>query len=108
MDDKTGAIDASPPSVAPAPIPVGAAAPAGGSSRLRWVAGLGVAVLAIAIAVGAWLVLSKPSTPVALQYIPGNAAIVGELRMDLPGDQLQKVGNLLAHFPGFSDQSILT
>ena len=27
--------------------------------------------------------------------------------MDLPGDQLQKLGNLLAHFPGFADQSTL-
>jgi Protein of unknown function (DUF3352) len=118
MDDQTRPIeqsppsDASPPGVAPAPTPApppfDPSAQAGGSSRLRWVVGLGVAVLAIAIAVGAWLVLSKSSTPVALQYIPGDAAIVGELRMDLPGDQLQKVGNLLAHFPGFSDQSILS
>jgi len=34
--------------------------------------------------------------------------VVAELRVDLPGDQLQKVGNVLAHFPGFKDQSTLT
>jgi hypothetical protein len=30
-----------------------------------------------------------------------------ELRPELPGDQRQHVGNFLAHFPGFADQSIL-
>jgi hypothetical protein len=33
---------------------------------------------------------------------------VAELRMDMPGDQMQNLGNLLAHFPGFADQSTLT
>jgi hypothetical protein len=32
---------------------------------------------------------------------------VAELRLDLPGDQMQRLGNLLAHFPGFADQSTL-
>ena len=54
------------------------------------------------------LVLGKPSTPSALQYIPGDAAIVTEIRLDLPGDQMQHLGTLLAHFPGFADQSTLS
>jgi hypothetical protein len=33
--------------------------------------------------------------------------VVVEVRMELPGDQMQKLGNLLAHFPGFADQSTL-
>jgi Protein of unknown function (DUF3352). len=94
---------------APVAAPVGmpAAAPAKGSNRMRWIIGLGVAVLAIAIAAGAFLLLGKSATPSALQYIPGDAAFVAEIRLDLPGDQMQHLGNLLAHFPGFADQATL-
>ena len=53
------------------------------------------------------IVFGSRPTPPALTYIPGNAAMVVEVRPDLPGDQLQKLGNLLAHFPGFADQSTL-
>jgi hypothetical protein len=84
----------------------GPAASSGG--RLRWIIALGVAALAIVVAIGAILVLGSRPTPEALKYIPGDAAVVAEVRMDLPGDQMQKLGNLLAHFPGFKDQSTLT
>jgi hypothetical protein len=97
---------------APATTPAGfeAAPPAvgsGGSNRTRWVIGLGVAGLAIVIAIGAFLLLGARPTPEALRYVTGDSALVAEVRLDLPGDQMQKVGNLLAHFPGFQDQSIL-
>lgn len=78
-----------------------------GSNRARWVLALGAAGLAIAVGVGAFLLLGSRPTPEALRYIPADAAMVAEIRLDLPGDQLQKVGNLLAHFPGFQDQTIL-
>jgi len=78
-----------------------------GPNRVRWVVGLGVAGLAVAVAIGAFIVLGSRPTPEALKYVPGDAAIVVEVRMDLPGDQLQKLGNLLGHFPGFADQSTL-
>ena len=84
------------------------AAGTAGSSRLRWAIGLGVAGLAIAVAVVAFIVLGSRPAPEALKYIPSDAAIVAEVRMDLPGDQLQKLGNLLAHFPGFKDQATLS
>lgn len=83
------------------------AAVAGSSNRLRWVLGLGTAGVILAVTAAAILLLGAPSTPEVLKYVPGDAAIVAEVRMDLPGDQLQKVGNLLAHFPGFADQSTL-
>ena len=92
--------------VAGASVPVAPVAP--GSNRARWIIGLGVAGIAIAATVGALLLLSRPSTPAALSYIPGDAPFVAELRLDLPGDQTQRLGNLLAHFPGFADQSTLT
>jgi hypothetical protein len=78
-----------------------------GSSRARWFFGLGVAGLAIAIGVAAFLILGARPVPEALRYIPGGAGAVAEVRADLPGDQLQKLGNFLSNFPGFADQSTL-
>lgn len=107
------------PAPAPAVAPTGApafeatatetAAPAHGpgSRRARWIVGLGVAGLAIAIGLVAFLLLGARPTPEALRYIAGDSAVVAEVRLDLPGDQMQRVGNLLAHFPGFADQSTL-
>jgi hypothetical protein len=80
---------------------------AAGASKARWFVALGVVAVAIAVVIGALTFFGKPSSPEAFGYIPGDAAVVMELRMDLPGDQLQNAGNLLAHFPGFQDQSTL-
>jgi hypothetical protein len=80
---------------------------AAGPNRVRWAIGLGVAALAVVIAIGAILVLGSRPSPEALKYIPADAAVVVEIRMDLPGDQLQKLGNFLAKFPGFLDQATL-
>lgn len=76
-------------------------------SRARWVLALGVVALAAVVVIGAIVVLAGKPTPPALSYIPADSMVVVELRPDLPGDQVQKVGNLLAHFPGFLDQSTL-
>jgi hypothetical protein len=102
---------------APAPAPEGTAAAAGsvpvapvspGNGRARWFIAAGIAGVAIAAMIGGVLLLSRPATPTALSYVPGDAPFVAELRLDLPGDQTQHLGNLLAHFPGFADQSTLT
>ncbi|HYN69454.1 MAG TPA: DUF3352 domain-containing protein, partial [Candidatus Eisenbacteria bacterium] len=77
------------------------------SSRRRWLIAGGVAILAIAAVIAGVMLLGSSPTPEALRYIPADSVVVGELRLDLPGDQLEKVGNLLAHFPGFKDQSNL-
>jgi len=102
------AADAATADAPAAPASPGAPATTGGASKARWFVALGVAAIAIAVAVGALLFFSKTSAPEALSYIPGDAAMVMEIRMDLPGDQLQAAGNLLAHFPGFQDQSTLS
>src|SRR5258706_5020945 len=78
-----------------------------GPNRMRWAIGIGVAALAVAVAIGAFIVLGSRPAPEALKYIPADASLVAEIRMDLPGDQLQKLGTLLSHFPGFADQSTL-
>ncbi len=84
------------------------AAPAAGASGRRWLLAFGVAGLVLVVTALAVILLGSRSTPEALGYIPVTMPIVAEMRVDLPGDQLQKVGNLLAHFPGFKDQSTLT
>ncbi len=102
------AAPAEPPMAAAIPVaatPMAATAPGGG--RGRWIVAGVIAALAIGAAIGAVLLFGQQSSPVALQYIPGNAVVVAELRLDLPGDQMQHLGNLLAHFPGFADPSTL-
>lgn len=88
----------------PAPAPTAPVAATGGA---RWLLAFGLAGLALVITAAGILLLGSRATPEALRYVPADMSIVAELRMDLPGDQLEKVGNLLAHFPGFKDQSIL-
>jgi hypothetical protein len=77
------------------------------TSRIRWLIGGGAVVAAVAIVAGAIIVLGARPTPAAVTYVPRDSDVVAELRPDFPGDQLSKVGNLLAHFPGYKDQSIL-
>lgn len=108
MDDETRPVETPAGTAAPAPVAAPVVPAPSGGSRGRWIVAGGVAALAVAVIVGALVVFGRPATSTALQYIPGDAAIVGEIRMDLPGDQLQRIGNLLAHFPGFADQSTLS
>ncbi|HET9435759.1 MAG TPA: DUF3352 domain-containing protein [Candidatus Limnocylindrales bacterium] len=86
---------------------VAAGAPTPGSSRARWLVGGGVAVAAVAVIAIAAVMLGARPLPEVLKYVPADAAVVVELRPELPGDQRQQLGNFLAHFPGFDDQSIL-
>ena len=97
--------DTSATTAAVSATPVAASA---GPGRARWLVALGVAALTAIIAVGAFVVLSSQPTPEALKYIPGDALVVVEVRPELPGDQMQNLGNFLGHFPGFRDQSTLT
>ena len=49
---------------------------------------------------------SSPTSTVA-GYVPADSVAYGELRLDLPGDQRQEVGEFLSKFPGFADQAAL-
>jgi hypothetical protein len=73
----------------------------------RWLLALLVAAVALGLAVVAAVVLSSRPDAEALRYVPAGSSVVVELRPDLPGDQRGRVGNLLAHFPGYLDQSLL-
>ena len=98
---------AAPPSAMDSIMAGSTGAAASSAGRIRWIIALGVAALAVVVAIGAILLLGSQPTPEALKYIPGDAAVVAEVRMDLPGDQMEKLGKLLAHFPGFLDQATL-
>jgi hypothetical protein len=102
--DAAAPAEAAPAEATATPVTVGRS----GASRVRWAVAIVVAGLAIAFTIGAIVLFGQQTTPVALQYIPGDAAVVAEIRLDLPGDQMQRLGNLLAHFPGFADQATLT
>lgn len=91
----------------PAPTTSVAVGAPDGSNRTRWAIALAIAGGAIAVAIAGFLLLAGRPAPEALRYIPSNSAAVIEARFELPGDQLQKLGNLLAHFPGFQDQANL-
>ena len=95
------------------PVATTPAEPAGAGerppqSRVRWIAAGGAIALVILVTALAAIVLTS-STPssVVLGYVPTDSVAYGEMRLDLPGDQRQKVGQFLSKFPGFADQAAL-
>jgi hypothetical protein len=77
-------------------------------SRARWFAAAGL----IALVIGATTLITLSltagsSTSTVLRYAPADSTMYGEFRLDLPGDQRQKVGQFLSKFPGFADQAAL-
>src|SRR4029079_13094670 len=88
-----------------------AAASPGGPRRstgVRWaVALIGVAIVLVATAAVFALTAGSPKVSAAVGYMPDNVVQYGEYRLDLPGDQRQKVAEFLSVFPGFKDQSTI-
>ena len=79
-----------------------------GSSRARWGIALLVTALIVGVGVGAYVLLSgQRAGSSVVGYVPDQSVAYGELRLDLPGDQRQKLGEFLSKFPGFRDQSTL-
>src|SRR3954463_7644077 len=102
------------PADAPAAAPAGGgAAPATAAAprrrlALRWVlAILGVVVVAAGSLLIVSLASGRPATSVALGYMPSTVTTYTEVRLDLPGDQRQKLAAFLhsGKFPGFADQA---
>ncbi|MEX2547308.1 MAG: DUF3352 domain-containing protein [Chloroflexota bacterium] len=83
-------------------------APVGGrNSRWRWIAA-GIATLLVVALIGGTLMFlgGRPATPsLVAQFAPANAAIYTELRLDLPGDQRDRLASFMSNFPGFADQA---
>jgi hypothetical protein len=76
-------------------------------SRLRWIVALGgVAVLAaVVLAIVAITGAGRPTQSIAVGYMPSGTVQYSEYRLDLPGDQRQKLAAYLSKFPGFADQA---
>jgi len=77
------------------------------AARRRWIVAAVVTAIVLGVAVLAASLLAGRNSPEALGYVPANAILVAEIRPELPGDQRARLGDLLAHFPGFKDQSNL-
>jgi hypothetical protein len=77
-------------------------------SRTRWLVAAGAIALVVLVTalITLSLTASAPSSAV-LGYVPADSTMYGEVRLDLPGDQRQKVGQFLSKFPGFADQAAL-
>ena len=91
------------------PLPVSQTpAPRPRVSRIRWALALVMSVVVVGVAAGATLLVTG-QTPASglVGYVDNSSVIYAEARLDLPGDQRQKLGEFLSKFPGFDDQSIL-
>ena len=78
------------------------------SSGLRWAIALGGIAIVIGISLAILALASgRPTPSVALGYMPDNTLQYGEYRLDLPGDQRQKLAAFLSKFPGFADQAAI-
>lgn len=80
------------------------AAPRG--ARYRWAIAVGVVAGVVAVsALTLGLFTGRGANATVLGYVPNDAIMYGEARLDLPGDQRAAVGQFLSKFPGFADQS---
>ena len=81
-------------------------APVGGrTGRLRWLAA-GMATILVLVLVGGTLFFlgTRPATPsLVSQFAPSDSAAFVEIRLDMPGDQRDRLATFMGHFPGFAD-----
>jgi hypothetical protein len=86
----------------------GAGRPARPVGLLRWGVALVVVALVVGlVSVGTIMLTSGSATSTVEGWIPAGTVLYLEGRADLPGDQRQNVGNIIAKFPGFKDQASL-
>ena len=79
-----------------------------GSSRFRWAVALGmVMVVALVTAGGAYVLSGAGGAAKSLTAAsaPKSTVMFMDLRIDLPGDQHQKLADFMSHFPGFADRA---
>ena len=87
------------------PIGAGGAVPPR-SNGLRWAIALGGLAIGVAVTFAILsLTAGRPSPSVAVGYMPADTMSYAEYRLDLPGDQRQKLASFLSKFPGFADQA---
>jgi hypothetical protein len=71
------------------------------------VAGLVTVIVVGVTAAATLLVTGQTPGSTLVGYVDNSSVVYVEARLDLPGDQRQKLGEFLSKFPGFDDQSIL-
>ncbi len=97
-----------PASVPTQPVRAMTQAHAPRGSRARWAIASLVTALVLVISTAGFVMLSAgAATSTLVDYVPVGSIAYLEVRLDAPGDQRQNAANLLAHFPGFADQSTL-
>ncbi len=85
-----------------------ASSPGRGRPGARWILALvGVVIVAAASFVIVSLVGGRPAESSAMGYMPESTVMYSEIRLDLPGDQRQKLASFMKAFPGFSDPSAI-
>jgi hypothetical protein len=79
----------------------------GRSHRFRWaIAGSVVLIVALVTAVGAFVLSGAAGTKsLTAGVAPKSTTVFMEFRIDLPGDQHQKLADFMSHFPGFADRA---
>ena len=90
----------------PAPELLPVTEPVGGrGGRWRWIAAAVATIAVIAMVGGFFLFLGpRAGTPsLVSRYAPADTAMYGEIRLDLPGDQRDRLVEFMSHFPGFAD-----
>ncbi len=104
--------DSVPPQT-PQPEILGAGTPSHGGARPRWLIAAVAAVVALAVLIGviAGVTLNTTRTggaaAAAAGYVPADATMYYELRLDLPGDQRANFETLLGHFPAEAKTMLL-
>ncbi len=74
----------------------------------RWWVAMAVTVVVVGAVAGAGIAITRGAgTSPTLGYVPSNAIVYAEGRLDAPGDQGIALASFLSHFPGFSDTSNL-
>jgi hypothetical protein len=94
--------------VPPPPVPVESTDPAlanGRNGRWRWVAAGLATILVLIVAAAVFIFIGQqPATPsLVAQYAPADSVAYAEIRLDLPGDQRERLATFMSHFPGFAD-----
>ena len=92
--------------IQPADVPAAGGA-AGRVRPWRWWVAILATILVIGAGAGVALVTTRASTSATLAYVPADAIVYAEGRLDVPGDQGAALAAFLTHFPGFADTSNL-
>jgi hypothetical protein len=94
----------------PSPVvPVSATGPAYAvdrNGRWRWVAAGLATVLVLAAVAGVFVFFGSrqaAAPSLVAQYVPANPTAYIEVRLDLPGDQRDRLSSFMSRFPGFAD-----